>query len=119
MYALFHKLQKNSKKERPFAIGSPALIWQFIFFYLPLLFIMFSSIVQLSDEGAFQGLTSQNFRPLFSKVHLSTVFSSLSLAFATAILSLVIAFPLAYFIAFQGKKYKTVLLFFLIVPFLD
>jgi len=117
MYALFHKIQKTSRSQSPFAIGSPALIWQFIFFYLPLFLMMVTSILQLSDEGAVQGLTIQNFRPLFSKVHLSVVFGSLSLAFATAFLCLFVAFPLAHFIAFRGKRYKTLLLFFLIVPF--
>lgn len=117
MYALFHKIQKTSKSQSPFAIGSPALIWQFIFFYLPLFLMMVTSILQLSEEGAVQGLTIQNFRPLFSKVHLSVVFGSLALAFATAFLCLFVAFPLAHFIAFRGKRYKTLLLFFLIVPF--
>ncbi|WP_420420956.1 ABC transporter permease [Simkania sp.] len=117
MYALFHKIQKTSKTQSPFAIGSPALIWQFIFFYLPLLLMMVTSILQISDEGAIEGVTTQNFRPLFSKVHLSVVFGSLSLAFATAFLCLMLAFPLAHFIAFRGKRYKTPLLFFLIVPF--
>ncbi|MCB1075924.1 MAG: ABC transporter permease [Simkania sp.] len=117
MYALFHKIQKTSKTQSPFAIGSPALIWQFIFFYLPLFLMMVTSILQISDEGAIEGLTTQNFRPLFSKAHFSVVFGSLSLAFATAFLCLLVAFPIAHFIAFRGKRYKTLLLFFLIVPF--
>lgn len=117
MYALFHKIQKTSKAQSPFAIGSPALIWQFIFFYFPLILMMLTSIVRLSDDGVFQGLTLQNFRPLFSQVHLSIIFSSISLSFATAFLCLLLAFPLAYFIAFRGRRHKTALLFFLIVPF--
>ena len=76
-----------------------------------------TSILQISDEGAIEGLTTQNFRPLFSKAHFSVVFGSLSLAFATAFLCLLVAFPIAHFIAFRGKRYKTLLLFFLIVPF--
>lgn len=117
MYALFHKIQQKSKTQGSFAIGSPALIWQFIFFYLPLLLMMLTSILQFSDEGLLQGLTAQNFLPLFSKTHLSIIFNSLSLACITAVLCLFIAFPLAHFIAFRDKRYKTFLLFFLIVPF--
>lgn len=117
MYALFHKLQKKTRDESPFAIGSPALIWQIVFFYLPLLLMMVSSIFILSEEGGIQGLTFQNFVPLFSKTHLSIIFSSITLALSTAFFSLLIAYPLAHFIAFKGGRYKTLMLFFLIVPF--
>lgn len=117
MYALFHKIQKTSKSESSFAIGSPALIWQLIFFYLPLFFMILASVMQLSDEGVFERFTLQNFYPLFSKVHFSIIFNSLSLAFITAFLCLFVAYPLAHFIAFHGRRYKTILLFFLIVPF--
>ncbi|QVL57181.1 MAG: ABC transporter permease [Simkaniaceae bacterium] len=117
MYALFHKIQRRTKADSPFAIGSPALIWQIIFFYLPLLLMMVSSIFILSDEGGLEGLTLKNFAPLFSKTHLSVIFSSITLAFSTALFSLLIAYPLAHFIAFKGGRYKTLMLFFLIVPF--
>ncbi|MEM8727187.1 MAG: ABC transporter permease [Chlamydiota bacterium] len=117
MYAVFHKIQQKTKDESPFAIGSPALIWQIIFFYFPLLLMIVSSIFVLSDEGGWRELTFENFAPLFCKSHLSIIFSSITLALSTAFFSLMIAYPLAYFIAFKGKRYKTLMLFFLIVPF--
>ena len=117
MHALFHKIQQKTKNESPFAIGSPALIWQIVFFYLPLLLMMVSSVFILSEEGGLQGLTFNNFSPLLSITHLSIIFSSITLALATAFFSLLIAYPLAHFIAFKGGRYKTLLLFFLIVPF--
>lgn len=117
MYALFHKIQTRIKQESPFAIGSPALIWQIIFFYLPLLLTMVSSIFILSEEEGMHGLTFKNFAPLFSRPHLLVIFNSIALALLTAFCSLLIAYPLAHFIAFKGKRYKTLMLFFLIVPF--
>ncbi len=117
MYALFHKIQRKTREESSFAIGSPALIWQIIFFYLPLLLMMVSSIFILSEEGAIQGFTFQNFSSLLSKTHFSIIFSSITLALSTAFFSLLIAYPLAHFIAFKGGRYKTLMLFFLIVPF--
>ena len=117
MYTLFHKIQKKAKNQSIFAIGIPALIWQSIFFYLPLFLVLITSVIKLSDDGVFQGLTFQNFTPLFSRVHFGIIFGSLSTALLSALLCLLIAFPLAHFIAFQGKRYKTFLLFLLIVPF--
>lgn len=115
MYALFHKIQQRTRQESSFAIGSPALIWQIIFFYLPLLLMMGSSLFVLSEGN--MKLSFENFAPLFSTAHLTVIFSSISLALCTALISLLIAYPLAHFIAFRGGRYKTLMLFFLIVPF--
>jgi spermidine/putrescine transport system permease protein len=117
MYSLFHKIHKAARKESAFAIGVPALIWQTIFFYLPLALLLLTSIVRLSDSKAFHGVTFEHFSPLFSKVHLAIIFNSLLLAFITAILCFLVAFPLAHFLAFKGGRYKILLLFLLIVPF--
>lgn len=117
MYALFHRIQQRTKQERIFAIGSPALIWQVIFFYLPLALMMVSSVVIFSEAGGMQGLTLRNFIPLFSATHFTVIFSSIFLALSTALISLAFAYPLAHFIAFKAGRFKTPMLFFLIVPF--
>lgn len=117
MYTLFRKIKNQAKNEHPFAIGSPALVWQIIFFYLPILSMIASSIVLFSEDGTFQSISFQNFLPILSKTHISIVFNSIFLALFTALICLIIAYPLAHFIAFKGGRYKTTLLFFLIVPF--
>lgn len=106
-----------SKKDIPFSIGCPALIWQIIFFYLPIVMMVFSSVFNISQEGHFKGLTLEHFKGCLNFTHLSIIFQSISIGFLTAILCLLIAFPFAYFLAFKGGRYKTLLLFFLIVPF--
>lgn len=113
------KILRNpfSKKEIPFAIGCPALIWQSLFFYLPILIMIVSSLFQLSEEGEFIGLTLQHFQSCWNAIHFSIIFKSIGISLLTAIICLLIAFPFAYFLAFRGGKYKTLLLFFLIVPF--
>ncbi len=105
------------KKEFPFAIGSPALIWQFIFFYLPLIFMVISSIFKLSVDGHFQGLTLENFAHVLNSTYLFTIAESLGVAFFNALICLFLAVPLAYFIAFRIKRFKTLFLILLIVPF--
>lgn len=117
MIPLMRRMTHHSKRESFFAIGSPALIWQILFFYLPLCLMILSSIVIFSEEGATWSLTLHNFAPLCSSSHLITIFNSLSLAFITAFFSLLIAYPLAHYISFKGGRYKTLMLFFLIVPF--
>lgn len=110
-------LRSAFKAHFPFAIGIPALVWQVIFFYIPLLFIVFSSIVQVSVRGEFEGFTLRHIRLFLTPVYLKVIFSSLLLAFANALICFLIAYPLAYFLAFIGKRYKNLFLFLLIVPF--
>ena len=108
---------KFLKKHIPFAIGSPAIIWQVLFFYLPLMILIFSSFMGGEKTTGWQHLTLANFKPLLKPTYISILLSSLTLALSTAIVCLIIAYPLAYFIAFCSKRLKTLLLFLLIVPF--
>ncbi len=108
---------QTSQKHLPFALGVPALLWQVLFFYLPLLIIIVSSFIKVSEKGAVQGITFEHIALFFTPTYLKVIAASLLLAITNALLCLLIAFPLAYFLAFTGRKYKNILLFFLIVPF--
>ncbi len=115
--SFFKTLGAHLKREFPFALGSPALIWQLIFFYLPLVFMIISSVFKLSSDGKFQGLTFDNFKVVLNSSFIFTIFESLGVAFFNAIICLFLAFPFAYFIAIKVKRFKTLFLIFLIVPF--
>jgi spermidine/putrescine transport system permease protein len=108
-------IKKSS--ELPYAVGIPALIWQVLFFYIPLLLIVLASFIKLTDAGKFGGLTFEHIRIFLTPTYLKVICASLLLALSNATLCFVIAFPLAYFLAFRGQKYRNILLFFLIVPF--
>lgn len=110
-------LPRPPASENPFSIGIPALIWQALFFYLPLIFIVISSIVKVSESGAIIGVTFEMVLHFFTPVYLKVILSSIVLALTNAALCLMIAFPVAYFMAFTGKRFKNVLLFLLLIPF--
>ncbi len=105
------------KKHIPFAIGSPALIWQVLFFYLPLCILIFSSFLGGERTSGWEQFTLANFRPLLKASYFGIMLSSFTLAISTTCICLVVAYPLAYFIAFSAKRFKTLLLILLIVPF--
>lgn len=105
------------KKHLPFLVGVPALIWQIVFFYVPLLTILVLSFLSINDAGSISGLTFANYLSASKLCYLKTILSSIGLAFLTSLLCLSIGFPLSYFIAFRGGKLKTLLLFLLLVPF--
>lgn len=110
-------LPRPPASEYPFSIGIPALIWQALFFYLPLIFIVISSVVKVSESGAIVGITLEMIFHFFTPIYLKVILSSILLALTNAALCLMIAFPVAYFMAFTGKRFKNILLFLLLIPF--
>jgi spermidine/putrescine transport system permease protein len=103
--------------ERAFSIGIPAMIWQVLFFYIPLLFIIVSSVVKVSETGAIKGFTFTMVAHFFTPTYLKVIFSSILLALSNVVICFCIAYPLAYFMAFTGKRFKNTLLFLLLIPF--
>lgn len=92
--------------------GIPVVLWQILFFFLPLGVVLLLSIVNLQ-----QGLSFASFRTFFTPTYAYVIGRSLVLAFTNACLCLVIGYPLAYFLAFKAGRFKNFLLFLFIVPF--
>lgn len=91
-----------------FFIGSPAIVWQILFFYIPLLTIVLST---------FRYGIANAFTPFLSSVYFVVFLKTTFLAVATTFLCLVIAYPVAYWLAFRVHKWKSLFLFFLFIPF--
>ncbi len=111
------KILRKKFTEFPFALGAPALIWQVLFFYVPLFIIVCSSFLAFSDLGAIQGLTLKKISIFLTPTYMRVIFSSVALGISNAAICFLIAYPLAYFMAFRGKKIKNFLLLLLIIPF--
>lgn len=108
---------KIAKREASFAIGTTPIIWQFIFFYLPLFILIGTSIIKISASGEFVGFTLDHFQPLLNTTYLQVILNSFGLSLLTSLFCLLIGFPLAYYINFHGGKLKNILLFLLLIPF--
>lgn len=106
-----------SPSDYPFAIGIPAIIWQTLFFYLPLAILTVTSFLAFDENGALEGLTFSKITFFANFTYFKVIAYSLSLALSNAILCFLIGYPLAYYLAFRAKKIKLLLLFLLLVPF--
>ena len=108
----------NAKKifldQLSFFISVPALLWQFFLLYVPFAFIFYFSFLSKDPTG---GFTLAHYGVLFSWPYAAIIWRSLSLALANGILSLLLAYPVAYFLALYVKKWKNFFLFFMILPF--
>jgi spermidine/putrescine transport system permease protein len=101
----------------PYLLSLPAAVWLGVFFVLPLVTILG---VSLMTGNSIDGWTlTWNFSIFGDAVSdYSTQFgrSFLYGGLSTAI-SLVVMYPVAYWIAFHGGRFKSVLLFLLLLPF--
>lgn len=105
------------KKEVYFGIGSPAIIWQIVFFYLPIILLFLTAFLKYTDDGDLLGFTFEHFFPFLTTSHLLTILFTLLFSTGTALICACIAYPVSYFIAFHAKKYRYPLLFLIILPF--
>lgn len=101
------------KQEYAFALAMPALLWQIVFLYVPLLFVV---------GKAFYADTSSFFSfgwllPVCDIVHFHIILRSLSMSILVATLCLLIAYPIAYYLALRVQRGKNILLFLLTLPF--
>jgi len=102
----------------PYLLLVPGLVWLAIFFLAPLGFLGYQSL----ETGDAFGLGYEfnwawhNFSDAISTYHPQLIRSFEYAAIATA-LALLLSYPLAYWIAFRGGRWKNLLLLFIIAPF--
>ncbi|MCO6501598.1 MAG: ABC transporter permease [Acidimicrobiales bacterium] len=101
----------------PYLLLLPGIAWLLVFFMVPILRLIGVSLqsgVYPNYEFTWQW---DNYARLWT-TYGSQVWNSLRFAFAATVICLVLAYPLAYFIAFRGGKWKNFLVVMLLMPFL-
>ncbi len=110
-----NRFKKIFFQESSFFIASPAILWQALFLWLPLCFLLFASFLIVKDSLVYTSF--EHYRFMLDWMHLSVIVRSLLLAFFNASFCLVIAYPVAYFLACRLRHGKGLALFFLTLPF--
>jgi spermidine/putrescine transport system permease protein len=101
----------------PYLLLAPGLAWLAIFFVAPLAFLAYQSLQEGSfDFGYTFSWAWQNYRDAISNYHEQLIRSFVYSGLAT-IIALVVSYPLTYWIAFRGGRWKNLLLLLIIAPF--
>jgi spermidine/putrescine transport system permease protein len=101
----------------PYALLLPGLLWLIIFFVVPMYFMGRISLYEGSTTTGYEFAWNwSNFSDSLSEFD-TQFLRSFFYAGAATVLALLIAYPLAYAIAFRGGRYKTLLLFAVVAPF--
>jgi spermidine/putrescine transport system permease protein len=119
----FHSLRDKGSR-RGLLLISPTLVWMIGLLIIPLILVIITSFGRRDPDGnviyAFtlnnylrlMGFTSEGFDPLY----LNILWHSLVLAFQTTALTILIGYPLAYFVARAPARQRNLLLFLILVP---
>ncbi len=109
----WERLKTYTTPYLPLFLSTPVLLWQFLFFAIPICIVFGLSFFPDLQTG----FTLASFKPFFREAYFRILARSLLLAFSSGLICLLISYPTAYFIAFKAGKFKLLLLFLLIVPF--
>ena len=101
----------------PYLLLAPGLAWLAVFFVVPTYYLANTS---LQEGNIFDGYVFawawSNYADAFTTYETQFV-RSLQYAGIATVVALAISYPLAYWIAFRGGRWKNVLLLFVIAPF--
>jgi spermidine/putrescine transport system permease protein len=101
----------------PAWLALPAVGWYVAFFLVPLgILALFSVSERVGFSQVAYNLNLQNFKDLIDPLYGKVFVRTLELAGVGTVLTLLVGFPLAYYLA-RWAKHKTLLLLLIIVPF--
>jgi spermidine/putrescine transport system permease protein len=101
----------------PYVLILPGWLWLLIFFVVPTVAMLSVSTMTGDDLNGFkQTWHLSTYSDAWSSFHTQIIRSLVYGLIATA-LCLIIGYPVAYWIAFRGGRYKNALLFLLLLPF--
>lgn len=94
----------------------PYIGWLIIFIVIPLLLIIFYAFTKEGNDVLVFKITFDNFIRFFDPVFLKVLGKSLQVALITTIISIIIGYPIAYFIANTSEKIQTLLILLVTMP---
>jgi len=94
------------------------MLWLVVFLVIPLALIVVISFAARGQYGdVVYTFSLDKYRALLDQQYLQILLDSLWIAFLTTVLTLLLGYPLAYFIARSGTRWKSLFLFLVLVPF--
>lgn len=101
-----------------YLLATPAVVVLVLLLLIPLLIVLRYSVAGTDFYGTpTSDVTLDQFKALLEPIYLPIVIRSIELATVTTVISLLVAYPVAYFITFKGARYRGLLLMLIIIPF--
>src|SRR5262249_15102808 len=101
----------------PYLTILPGGLWLIVFFVVPMIAMLSLSLQQGDVVHGFQQVWHFQTYWTSIKAYRSQIIRSLEYGFISTVLQIIIAYPIAYWIAFRGGSRKSFYLFLLLLPF--
>ena len=107
-------IKKNLEREWFTVFATPAMLWQMLFLLIPLYALLCFSFLEKTPTGWIISLS--HYKTILKPIYITAITSSLFFSFITTLLCVLVAYPMAYFIAFMVKRGQSFLLMLLVMP---
>ncbi|WP_264213770.1 ABC transporter permease [Leisingera thetidis] len=108
----------TGERRQGLALISPTLLYSLLMLAAPLIMVLTFSFWTQNYLELDTTLTLDNYREAWSKPIYSTlIFRSLKISLIVTLVTVVLAFPIAYYLSFHVKRRKALWLFLITVPF--
>ena len=115
--SILRRLRENPRSQG-LALISPTFLYLMIFMILPMVLVVILSLLTRGPYGnVVYRLNLSNYTRLIDPLYLRILWFSLWTAGLTTLLSVLIGYPLAYYIARAPRNQRSLLLFLILVPF--
>ena len=114
---------RTLRRHRGLQLGgllAPGALWMLLFFNLPLLIVLFISLVERGRAGGIRTpltFTLGNFADFFDPLYLGIFAHSLRIGLLVTAACVVVGYPLAYFIAKRPPRWRDALMLLVMIPF--
>lgn len=117
MTSLITYLRKR-KSLQTILLLSPSLVMIVVFLVMPLFIVLAYSFFNRDVMGRIvPGFTIDNYQRLLQPLYAPIFLNSFKIAFYNTLLSLALAYPVAYFISFRARRFASALLLLMIIPY--
>lgn len=96
--------------------GHPYVVWSIIFIVLPLLLVIYYSLVKVSPETGKLIFSLEGYKTFMQPLYLKVFYKSVKLALQATVLCLLMGYPIAYIIANSKPEVQSTMALLLILP---
>jgi len=108
----------QSDEAKGYALISPPFLYAALMLGLPILVVIAHSFWTQNYLEIDRTFTLENYRQaIFEPIYQDLLVRSLLISFAVSVLTVALAYPVAYFISFHGGRHKNLWLFVITIPF--
>lgn len=113
-------MNTEKRKDRAsFLLSAPMILWTLVFVGATIGYVVVLSFLKRDPEGygVIMEFTLENYKKLLNPSYLQVFLRTLKLGLEATVLCILLGYPFGYHMARAGRKWRTILMLLVIVPF--